>query len=79
MNNNQMPFGYPGPFPNNNCNCRQEINDLQRKINHLENRINRLENMIYSNNYNNYGNSSYGNTSFLNSENRNYTTTSYML
>ena len=76
MNNNQIPYGYgPGPFNNNNnCHCGQEINELQRKINHLENRINRLENLLYSNNYNNYNN-----PSFLNSENRNYTTSNYML
>ena len=77
MNNNQMPYGFgPGPFNNNNnnCHCRQELNDLQRRINQLENRINRLENEVYSNNYNNFGN-----PSFLNSENRNYTTDNYML
>ena len=72
MNNNQNPFGF-NPF-NNNCNCRQELNEIQRKINNLENRLNRLENMLYSNNYNNYGN-----PNFLSSENRNYTTGNYML
>lgn len=76
MNNNQMPYGYgPGPF-NNECHCNREISELQRKINYLENRVNRLENMVYSNNYNNYGNY---NPSFLSSENRNYTTSNYML
>ena len=75
MNNNKMPYGFgPGPF-NNNCNCNNEINELQQRINHLENRINRLENMVYSSNYNN----NYGNPSFLNSENRNYTTGNYIL
>ncbi len=69
-----MPYGYGPNFLNNNCHCGQELNELQRKINGLENRINRLENMLYSNNFN-----SYQTPSFLNSENRNYTTGNYML
>lgn len=72
MNNNQMPYNY-GPF-NNNCNCMNEINELQRKIHNLENRIKRLENMIYSNNW-----GGFNNPTFLSNENRTYTTGNYML
>ena len=72
MNNNQMPSSF-GPFPNT-CQCRNEINELQRRVNHLENRVNRLESMMFSNNWGNFGN-----PSFLSTENRTYTTGNYIL
>ncbi len=68
-----MPYGY-NPYMNNNCHCSGDMNDILKRINQLENRINRLENMIYSNNYNQYNTPSY-----MNADNRNYTTMSYMI
>ena len=70
MNNNHMP----GNWLFNQCNCRGEINELQRRINHLDNRINRLENMLFNNNWRDYSNEQ-----FLNNENRNYTNGNYIL
>jgi len=72
MNNNPMPSNF-GMF-NNNCRCVGEIRELQRRINNLENRVNRLENMFFNNNW-----GGFNNPSFLNNENRTYTTENYML
>lgn len=70
--NNQMPNNF-GPF-NNNCRCREELMEMQRRFNQLERRVSRLENSIFSNNWNNFGN-----PSFMTTDNRTYTTGNYIL
>lgn len=58
MNNNQMPYGwnphFPGghpgmpPFPpqGNNCNCVQDIRNLEGRVSRMERQIRRLEDRV---------------------------------
>lgn len=73
--NNQIPNSF-GPF-NNNCRCRGDIIDLQRRFNQLENRVSRLENRVFGNNWGNFG--GFNSPSMMNTETREYTTGNYIL
>lgn len=57
MNNNQMPYGWnPNmggnpmmPWPNNNqgnCNCSNDIRNLEGRINRIERQLRRLEERV---------------------------------
>lgn len=54
MNQNGMPYGWnpnlmggmPPFFPQGNCNCKDDIRNLEGKINRLERTVRRLEDRV---------------------------------
>ena len=48
--------------------------EMQRRFNQLERRVRRIENAVFSNNWN-----TFGNPTFMDNDNRTYTTGNYIL